>query len=179
MPPPLKPISWSPSVAAVDTPALNSSVAAPAIVSVPLPVTAPLTSSVPEEASIVPVLITFDVTTPVPVPTVPSSRPWLVTDDDVRLASPASMIEPRLVQELVGSMVSDEFVPMSMTLDAVVVKVVGSMVTVSPLATSIAPLLVNVVGSIVSEPSLEAPVIVPLLVRELPLIWKEPLVPTA
>ena len=34
-----------------------------------------------------------------------------------------------------------------MTLDAVVVKVVGSMVTVSPLATSIAPLLVKVVGS--------------------------------
>ena len=66
-----------------------------------------------------------------------------------------------------------------MSLDAVVVKVVGSMVTVSPLATSIAPLLVKVVGSIVSEPSLEAPVIVPLLVRELPLIWKEPLVPTA
>jgi hypothetical protein len=47
------------------------------------------------------------------------------------------MIEPRLVLELVGSMVSDEFAPMSMTLDAVVVKVVGSMVTVSPLATSI------------------------------------------
>ena len=34
-----------------------------------------------------------------------------MTDDDVRLASPASMIEPRLVQELVGSMVSDEFAP--------------------------------------------------------------------
>ncbi len=87
----------------------------------------------------------------------------------VRLASPASMIEPRLVQELVGSMVSDEFVPMSMTLDAVVVKVVGSMATVSPLATSIVPLLVNVVGSIVSEAFARSAVIVPLLVRELPL----------
>ena len=111
MPPPVKPISWSPSVLALDTPAPNSSVAAPEIVSVPLPVTAPVTSSVPEEASIVPVLVTFDVTTAVAVPPVPSSRPWLVTDDDVRLASPASMIEPRSVQELVGSMVSDEFAP--------------------------------------------------------------------
>jgi hypothetical protein len=45
-------------------------------------------------------------------------------------------------------MVTDEFAPIAMTLDAVVVKSVGVMLTESPLATSIAPLLVNVDGRI-------------------------------
>ena len=44
-------------------------------------------------------------------------------------------------------MVTDEFASIAITLDAVVVKVVGAMVTESPLATSIVPLLVNVVGA--------------------------------
>ena len=48
-------------------------------------------------------------------------------------------------------------------------KLVGSIVTVSPLEISIAPLLVNVVVSIVSAPPLEPAVIVPLLVKELPV----------
>ena len=61
------------------------------------------------------------------------------------------MIEPRLLQTLLGSIVTDELASIVMRLDAVVVKVVGSMVTESPLATSIAPLLVKVVGSMSRE----------------------------
>ena len=53
-----------------------------------------------------------------------------------------------------------------MTLDAVVVKVVGSMVTESPLATSIVPLLVKVVGLDAEvTPPLPVTSIVPLLVK--------------
>ena len=46
-----------------------------------------------------------------------------------------SLQGPRLVQALVGSMTTDELASIVMTLDAVVVNVVGSMVTCSPLAT--------------------------------------------
>ena len=69
----------------------------------------------------------------------------------MKAAPPASVIEPRLVQALVGSMATDEFAPIVMTLEAVVVKVVvldGD--ASSPLATSIVPLLVNVVGLMMS-----------------------------
>ena len=51
---------------------------------------------------------------------------------------------------------------------------VESIVTVSPLEISIAPLLVNVVVSIVSMPPLEAAVIVPSLVKELPTMTRAP-----
>ena len=63
--------------------------------------------------------------------TVPSEfeiEPRVAVDIDperMRLAPLASVIEPRLVQALVVSMVTDEFASMVMTLDAVVVKVVG------------------------------------------------------
>ena len=62
----------------------------------------------------------------------------------MRLAPLASVIEPRLRQALLGSIVTDEFASIVMRLDAVVVKVVGSMVSDLPLATSIVPLLVKV-----------------------------------
>ena len=48
------------------------------------------------------------------------------------------------------------------------VKIVGSIVTVSPLETARVPELVNVGVSIVNAPPLEAPVIVPLFVRDFP-----------
>jgi hypothetical protein len=53
------------------------------------------------------------------------------------------------------------------TLDAVVVKVVGSMMT-SPSATSIVPLLVKVVDSMVRKPPPPSASIVPLLVKAFP-----------
>ncbi len=56
----------------------------------------------PEETSIDPALVTFDVITLLPVPPVLWRTPWLVKDDDVRQVPPASVIEPRLVQALVG-----------------------------------------------------------------------------
>ncbi len=62
-----------------------------------------------------------------------------------------------------------------MTLDAVVVNVVWSMIAVSPLGTSIVPLLVKVIGSILSWPLVASASIVPLLVNEVPAIVREPL----
>ena len=51
--------------------------------SVPVPDTAPLSSSVPDETSAVPSLVAFGAMTLVPVPPVFSKRPWLVIADDV------------------------------------------------------------------------------------------------
>ena len=62
-------------------------------------------------------------------------------------------------------MVTDEFAPIAMTLEAVVVKVVGSMIATSPLATSIVPLLMKVAGSMMSWPFVAFASIVPLLVK--------------
>ncbi len=70
----------------------------------------------------------------------------------MRLAPLASVIEPRLVQALIGSMATDEFASIVMWLDAVVVNVVAAIVTESPLATSIVPVLVKTINSIESSP---------------------------
>ena len=59
-------------------------------------------------------------------------------------------------------------------IDPVLLKLVASMVTASPFEMARVPELVNVVGSIVSAPPLEAAVIVPLLVKELPVMWRVP-----
>jgi hypothetical protein len=61
VPAPVKAISWSPSVLALDTPLVNSSVEPPEIVSVPFPVTSPVFGSMitnsPSAASIAPLLV--------------------------------------------------------------------------------------------------------------------------
>ena len=57
-------------------------------------------------------------------------------------------------------------------IDPVLLKLLASIVTASPLEMARVPELVNVVGSIVSAPPLEAAVIVPLLVKELPIMWR-------
>jgi hypothetical protein len=67
--------------------------------------------------------------------------------------------------------------PLASVIEPVLLKLVGSISTVSPLETARVPELVNVVVSIVSVPPLEAPVIVPLLVRALPLKVSRLLVP--
>ena len=62
-------------------------------------------------------------------------------------------------------------------IDPALLKFAASMVTASPLETARVPELVNVVGAIVSAPPLEAAVIVPLLVKELPLMTRSLPVP--
>ena len=58
--------------------------------------------------------------------------------------------------------------PLARVIEPVLLKLAGSMVTASPFGDGEIPELVNVVVSIVSAPPLEAAVIVPLLVKELP-----------
>ena len=70
-------------------------------------------------------------------------------------------------------MVSDEFASIVMRLEVVVVNVLGSIVTLSPLATSIVPLLVNVAAEMSSAPVALA-LIVPLLVKAFPATYMVP-----
>ena len=62
--------------------------------------------------------------------------------------------------------------PLASVIDPVLLKLVASMVTTSPLEMARVPELVNVVGSMFSAPPLEAAVIVPLLVKELPVMMR-------
>jgi hypothetical protein len=106
--------------------------------------------NVPPEASIVPELAkVVTVTVPMPATVEPAA---FVSDplDPLDLSvPPPSWITPLLR----------------------LVKAVGPMVAVSPLATSIAPLLVNVVGEMVRVLPLAS--IVPLLAKVFPLIVRE------
>ena len=88
VPPPVKPIFWEPTVVLVETAASNSKVEAPEIVSVPVPVTALMKSSVADVTSIVPVLVTAGAIALVAVPPVFSNRPALAIWDAVEAPSP-------------------------------------------------------------------------------------------
>ena len=154
--------------------------------SVPVPVTAPLSSSVPEETSAVPSLVAFGVMTLVPVPPVFSKRPWLVIADDFDLPSAMPLLS-RMSQVPVEAIVSLATSPdaspsvvepplsvsVPPSLNVVVPPIVSPATVVVPLASSVpAPLVVALenasVPVSVSESPLEMLTVAPASALKLP-----------
>ena len=112
-------------------------------------------------APIVHSVVSIVLVTPVPVLVVsivdPAPLKMMSASSVVIVSSPStSSVEPA----------SASYVPPVSVCAGRLVKVVDSIVTVSPSETSRVPQLVNVVVSMISAPPLEAAVIVPLLVRD-------------